>query len=592
MGKEIFSIRIAGTTDIISDEPLENAVVRISVVNSGNGQLLSKSKKSRKTFSQYENSSVIPPCQTRGINCNKYLSLSAIWDETFLYNEPITTILKPNVIIFFEIIECTIQKKEKGFHAVAWGFLKPNYPNKKLTVVDKTSVLQLFKYPEKFNTTISDYSIPVFQLLQNKEAINSRLTVILSKRDKLEVVDVEKRPLNVFQREVASKPPDELLDEDITDQSDELAKRETESASVLYSRKCMVPKTLRSQIQPGENGALCLRYNHSGTILAAAIQVDDHYDIQFYGRKSDNKNSNISLLTSFNAHLNLIHEISFSTDDQYLLSVSADGMAKIWNVENTEKPIAELAHSCYIYTGKFHPLNNEYVATAGYDGVIKIWDVQKQKCILTLESHKTRINSLVFSPNGKQLFAGDALGCISVWDTDTTEHDILQIERLNFVIEGEIKGCCITHLDMGKSNLSLLVQTQDNIVRNFETKVMVPSQRYVGALCSRFRMESHFSPDGSFVIAGSENGSVMLWTVKGSDPIPVIEWSMKFSQPVTTIAWNPAEDTIAFSSFGSGQPILIFVHHKQMNMNFKRRPIPPRILRQPKKNNNDDNDDQ
>lgn len=581
MGKEIFSIRIAGSTDIISEEPLDNVVVRISIVNTGNGQLLAKSKKSRKTFSQYEESSVIPPCQTRGINCNKYLSLSAIWDETFLYNEPIKTILRPNVIIFFELIDCTPQKKKEGFHAVAWGFLKLNYPNKKLSVVDKTSVLQLFKYPSDFNTKLVDYSVPVFQLLQDKKAINSRLTVVLSKRDKLEVVDVDKRPLNVFQKEVGSKSAIDLLDTDILEQSDDLLKRENESASKLYYRKCMIPKTLKSQIQPGENGALCLRYNHRGSILAAAIQVDEHYDIQFYGKRNDKDNTNISLLTSFTAHLNLIHEISFSSDDQYLLTVSADGMAKIWNVSDTNKAIAELPHTCYVYTGKFHPLNTEIVATAGYDGLIKIWDVPKQKCLVTLERHTTRVNSLVFSPNGKQLFAGDAQGCISVWDTDLTEHDILNIKPLNFVIEGEIKGCCITHLDMGKSNLSLLVHTQDNIVRNFETKVMVPSQRYVGALCSKFRIESHFSPDGSFVISGSENGSVMLWTVKGSDPIPVIEWSMKFSQPVTTIAWNPAEDTIAFSSFGTGQPILIFVY-KQISMNFRRRPIRPRMLRSPK----------
>ena len=141
---------------------------------------------------------------------------------------------------------------------------------------------------------------------------------------------------------------------------------------------------------------------------------------------------------------------------------------------------------------------------------------------------------------------------------------------------------------MGKSNLSLLVHTQDNIVRNFETKVMVPSQRYVGALCSKYRMESHFSPDGSFVIAGSENGSVMLWTVKGSDPIPVIEWSMKFSHPVTTIAWNPSDHIIAFSSFGTGQPILIYQFKPIVS--FRRRPIPPRVLRpiKPKTETEDD----
>jgi jouberin len=131
------------------------------------------------------------------------------------------------------------------------------------------------------------------------------------------------------------------------------------------------------------------------------------------------------------------------------------------------------------------------------------------------------------------------------------------MERL--VRENEIKDCCITHLSMGqRSNLSLLVYTQDSIVRNFETKVMVPSQRYVGAKCTKYRMEAAFSPDAQFVFAGSETGSVMLWSVKGSDPVPVIQWNLKFSRPVTSIAWNPKVDTVAFTSFGPGQSMLVF----------------------------------
>ncbi|OHT10406.1 hypothetical protein TRFO_20376 [Tritrichomonas foetus] len=587
MGDEIFSIRVVGSTELISNLPLENVVVRVSIVQELTGELLKKSKKSDKTFSQYEKSAVIPQCQTRGINCTKLRSLSAIWNETFLFNEPIKSILHSDVAIIFEIIDCTIHKGLSGFHPVAWGFLKTKYQNKEISIVNKKSVLQLFKYPNNFNTSLqtgNSLVLPVVSLLPKKEKTDARLTVEILEKEPMDFAEVERRPASVFEKEVGYKTVDELLDSDYDENNNnnltnnniesEARKDMSLDSSRMIGRRCAVPRILCNQIPAGENGALCLRFNHDGSLLAAAVQVDNQYNIQLYARQNNITNSPMQLICTFPAHLDLIHELTFSANDKYLLSVSSDGMAKVWLTDGTTKPKAVLPHSNFIYTGKFHPLEDEIIATAGFEGTIKLWDRKTEKCLTTLSQHKARVNSIVFSPNGKQLFCGDANGCISVWDVDFSEHDPEKTKLQKFVIEGEIKGCCITHLDMGKSNLSLLVHTQDNIVRNFETKVMVPSQRYVGASCSKFRMESSFSPDGSYVIAGSENGSVMLWSVKGSDPVPVIEWNRKFSYPVTTIAWNPTDDMVAFSSFGSGQPILIFVD-KPVNLPRKKR-IPSR----------------
>ena len=570
MGKEIFAIRVVGCTELFSVEPLENLAVRVSIVDEKSGSLLEKSKKKRPIFSQYEKTQVIPPCQTRGISCNRSMSLTSIWNETFLFNEPIDSILQSNVVIMFELIDCSLHKGRHSFLPVAWAFLKTQYSNKKLSIVNKRSVLQLFKYPADFKYQINGYRVPAVELLHKKEVIDSRLTVEVIERSKIPIEEVECRPKNVFQKEVGATTVDELLDSG-NENLDSDARKEF-STSKLYTRKCTVPKILCSQIPAGENGATCLRFNHEGTILAAAVQIDNQYNIQFYARQNNALDAPIQLLQSFPAHLDIIHELAFSSDDRYLLSVSSDGMAKIWLTDGTQKPEVVLPHTNYIYSGKFHPLDDKIIATAGYEGTIKIWDRTTEKCLLTLAQHKTRINSLVFSPNGKQMFCGDAYGCISVWDVDLHNHEITKISLQKFVVEGEIKGCCITHLDMGKSNLSLLVYTQDSIVRNFETKVMVPSQRYVGALSSKFKMECIFSPDGSYVMAGSENGGVMLWTVKGSDPVPVIEWSHKFSYPVTTIAWNPSEDMVAFSSFGSGQPILIYTDRPVSQLK-KKRPL-------------------
>jgi jouberin len=173
------------------------------------------------------------------------------------------------------------------------------------------------------------------------------------------------------------------------------------------------------------------------------------------------------------------------------------------------------------------------------------------------------VNSITFSADGKTLFTGDAEGVICQWRTDLSKEGIDDIRLIKQVRENEIVQMPITHLEMGRSSFALIVHTRDNMVRLFETKVMVPSHRYSGIVCRRFQMMSTFSPDGKYILAGSEDGSVVLWTTKKSDPVPVKEWACKFDQPVTAIAWNRVENMVAFSSFGDAQPILVFWDDKR-----------------------------
>jgi len=247
-------------------------------------------------------------------------------------------------------------------------------------------------------------------------------------------------------------------------------------------------------------------------------------------------------------------------------------MAKIWDMSNYEL-VRTLAHPCYLYSGKFHPRNDVFLATAGFDGVIRIWNRNTGDLLAQEQKHATRINSIVFAPKGKLLYSGDASGIIIVW-TFTYEKDQLTSLVVNKSVDHrEIIGIGITHLSMGKSQFSLLVYTQDNFVRNFETEAMEVLQRFAGAKCTRYQMEAGFSPDGLYVFAGSETGSVLLWKVHGRQPVQVKEWNARFERPVTSIAWNPEKDMVAFTSFGPRQNILVFDLGQNTNVRLRARKL-------------------
>ncbi|OHT12968.1 hypothetical protein TRFO_16913 [Tritrichomonas foetus] len=558
---DVFSVHIVGCTELFSDCPMKNVGVRVSLASISTGQLLKKSEKSQKVLSQYEKCSFIPQFCTCGIDCNSLDSFSAIWDETFIINESSSVLLNPDHVMVFEIIDYTIHPGRHFFNSIAFGILKLKSSDGCSRNTNKQLKVQLYAYPSKFNASVIGSTLPVLSLMESKKAVESVLTVEVDEIFSSEIEQVKDRPENVYQKEVSIRSLDELLD------SDAGLSNFNSSDMTNYSvkRVCQIPRYLNVQIPAGEHGALCLRFNRAGTILAAAVQINNDYCLNFYNTSS------FSLISTYPAHIDLIYEIAFSYSDEKILSVSSDGNCRIWHGDGTPQPIATLSTTNYLYTAKFHPLDENIVATAGYDGIIRIWDVSTEKVIHTLSEHKTRINSLVFSPNGKQMFAGDASGCISVWDVNLQSDQPFTFQKL--VAEGEIKNTNITNLSMGRSNLSLLVTTQDNTVRNFETKVMVPSQRYVGALCSKYMMEASFSPDAKYVFAGSENGSVCVWNVKENEIVSVIEWTHKFKSPVTTIAWNHRFDMCAFSSFGDGEPILVYKDSKYVRAP-RRRPIP------------------
>ena len=71
-------------------------------------------------------------------------------------------------------------------------------------------------------------------------------------------------------------------------------------------------------------------------------------------------------------------------------------------------------------------------------------------------------------------------------------------------------------------------------------------------------LQSCFSPDCEYIVSGSQDGTAKCWTVRKAEAVPTPEWSFKFEGSLTAVAWNPVENMIAFSSFASKMPIIVF----------------------------------
>ena len=552
MSKEkVFSITIGGTSELDCRCPMRHVACRVSIITSNNGILLQKSSNDRKILSMDEPDELkfIPQVTTKMIDSIKMSSSVFKWNEEFKFNELFSHISQKNVIFLFEIIDFTIYEGKHNFVPLAWGYLKLFNKDGKIVNANSQRNIQLYEYPPNFPLFPTTQAIPTFKLLPIKKPISTILSVCVKEIDSDETTITNERPVNPFQKEMGDVDLAELIENE--EEEDLSVDIQEEGSTYETSLHCLIPRKLKTQIYPGDHGALCLRFNHAGTVLAAGIQKERNFFIDLFSTDT------FKIIDSWAAHIDNIYDLQFSNDDTKILSASGDGTVKLWNVEKPRKPII-LPHAKFIYAARFHPLDNNFIFTAGFDGIIRVWDIKQMKNFKELRGHKARINTMTFSPNGRRLFAGDVTGAISVWRT-VIENGNLCLSSKKIVRDDEIGSTPIVHLEMVRSNLSLLVQTQDDIIRVFDTKAMTTAQRYVGAKCQRYIMQSTFSPDGAYVLSGSEDGNVLLWTVRVARSANVQQWDHKFTCPVTSVAWNPKMNMVAFSSFGDNQPILIYV---------------------------------
>lgn len=162
----------------------------------------------------------------------------------------------------------------------------------------------------------------------------------------------------------------------------------------------------------------------------------------------------------FIGHSAPVHDVQYSPDGIYLLSVSRDCTARMWSCEleiplcaykGHQTPIwcakwascgnyfATGSHdrTCRIWTTElsspirafcghigdvdcvaWHP-NSNYVATGSSDRTVRLWDVSTGRCTRLFAGHTSGVTALAFSPDGQSISTADDSGIIHSWDLDS-----------------------------------------------------------------------------------------------------------------------------------------------------------------------------
>jgi WD40 repeat protein len=131
-------------------------------------------------------------------------------------------------------------------------------------------------------------------------------------------------------------------------------------------------------------------------------------------------------------HSRSVRSVTFSPDNRFLASSSADRTIKIWDLE-AQQVARTLSLGSNVRSQAnaiaFSP-DGRYLASGSLDGTVKLWDWQTGQVVYSLAGHSNAVKSVAFSPDGQTLASASLDRTIYLWNVETGEVErIIETEQ-------------------------------------------------------------------------------------------------------------------------------------------------------------------
>ncbi len=206
-----------------------------------------------------------------------------------------------------------------------------------------------------------------------------------------------------------------------------------------------------------------------------------------------------------------ITAVAFSPDGTLLAAGSAFRTAiTLWDVATREE-LLRLETSSRVNANAlaFSP-DGTLLAMGGWSSIVQLWDVATREAESGLEGHGTRVEALAFSPADALLAVGSWARPIYLWDVKgrrvvgSIPHDY--VNSLAFSPDGRLLAL---EADAGARDPEIAIwdmATEQEFTRRLVGHTGFPNRI----------MSLAFSPDGMFLVSGSEDNTVKLWRIEPS----------------------------------------------------------------------------
>jgi WD40 repeat protein len=228
-------------------------------------------------------------------------------------------------------------------------------------------------------------------------------------------------------------------------------------------------------------------------------------------------------------HDELINEVAFDSESNYMVTTSYDNTARVWEAA-TGREIARLEHEDVVHDAAFD-LDGERVATASADGTARVWDVATGEAVARM-AHQDGVLAVDFSPDGERLATAGEDGTARVWEASTGK-EIVRVQHEDLVRDAVFSP----------SGERVATASADGTARVWDvaTGEEVARMQHGGEVNS-----VAFSPEGERVATASADGTARVWQVATGKEVV----SLPHESAVLTAVFAPGGERLATASEG------------------------------------------
>eukprot|EP00040_Diaphanoeca_grandis_P028648 m.166247 g.166247 ORF g.166247 m.166247 type:complete len:765 (+) comp31420_c8_seq1:510-2804(+) len=159
---------------------------------------------------------------------------------------------------------------------------------------------------------------------------------------------------------------------------------------------------------------------HCGAIYETSFSPDNNYLVS----ASEDGTARLWDLKTFTnvvcykGHIYPVWSVSFSPLGYYFATASHDRTARLWSTDQIYPLRIFAGHLSDVHCVRFHP-NSNYIATGSSDRSCRLWDVNRGECVRVFEGHADAVKCLAFSDDGRYLVSGADDCNVVLWDIAT-----------------------------------------------------------------------------------------------------------------------------------------------------------------------------